>query len=241
MMADIPAWAILLLILSAIVLFFVVILLSTIGRAGLMRGAWLADSGASQLTFSQLFTEGRTYFLRVLLLQILLFGVSLTLILILAVPSALTLGLALICLWPLFCLLVPFFFGLSVLSKLAIAGITGENLGVVDSLRRAWELVRPNLLQVIAVALALGLGSFIIGAILGIPMLAIAAPLVLGVMRGASNIAANWAIVSVILFLLYLPVLLVANGIMTAYIDSVWTVVFRRLSGRGAQGGAEIY
>lgn len=241
MLNNIQPWVILSLILLIFVLILIVILLSTIGRASLMRGAWLADGGAERLTFSQLFDEGRRYFLRVLLLQLLLVGASLTLILILVLPTALTLGLALICLWPLFCLLIPVFFGLSVLSKLAIAGITGEDLGVIDSLRRAWELAQPNLLQVIVMAIALALGSFVIGAVLAIPMLAILTPLFIGIASGSSGFAANWLIISGVLFLLYLPILLAANGVLTAYIDTVWTVVFRRLSGRGPERGAEVF
>lgn len=229
---NIPGWAWLLLVLAGLVLLVLVIVLSAIGRAGLMRGAWLADAGETGLTFTRLFAEGRTYFVRVLLLEILLVALGLTLIVALLFPALFTFGIALICLWPLFCLLVPAFIALSVLSKLAIAAITGENLGVMDGLRRGWEVLRANLLQIAAVAFVLLLGGFVISAVVGIPAMAMLAPL-------AYNAGRTGAIVGVVLFVLYLPILLAVSGLLTAYVDSVWTVAFRRLTGRALAPAAE--
>lgn len=221
---NMPGWAWLLLIMVGLVLLVAVVLLSAIGRAGLMRGAWLADGGESNLTFRRLFDEGKNYFVRVLVLEILMVGLFLSLIVVLLIPAVLTLGIALLCLWPLFILLVPALIGLSVLSKLAIAAITGENLSVMDGLRRGWEVLRANLLQTAAVAFALWLIGVVISAIIGIPAIAMLAPLAYGARGGA--------IIGLMLFLIYLPILLAVRGLLTSYTDSVWTVVFRRLTGR---------
>lgn len=220
-----PGWAWLLLVMVGLVLLVVVILLGALGRAALMRGAWLADSGETNLTFRQLFDEGKNYFVRVLILQIVMVALGLSLIVALLIPTVFTFGLALLCLWPLFCLLVPLFIGLSVLSKLAIAAITGENLGVMDGLRRGWEVLRANLLQIAAVAFVLLLGGYVISSVFGIPAMVMLAPLAYGARTGA--------IVGAVLFLIYLPILLAVMGLLTSYVDTVWTVAFRRLTGRG--------
>lgn len=228
---NIPAWAVLLLILLGMALLLVAILLGTLGRAGLMRGAWLADSGETGLTFNHLFRESRAYFWRVLALEIVLVGLGLTLLLILGTPVLAAGGLALFCLWPLFCLLVPLFLLLSIIGKLAVAGITGENLGVVESIQRAWVMARANLGQVIAVGLALIIGSFVVGSIAALPAMAILGPLVIGIYRGASSgLALGGGLLLLVLFVLYLPVLLAVNGLVATYVDTVWTLTYRRLS-----------
>jgi hypothetical protein len=45
-------------------------------------------------------------------------------------------------------------------------------------------------------------------------------------------------VLSAALFLLYLPILLAARGLLQSYVDTAWTLTFRRLTGR-APGSAE--
>jgi hypothetical protein len=102
---DIPSWAVALLVLLVLVLVVVFVIIGALGRAGLVRGAWRADGGDTNLAFSGLFRESQSYFWRVLLLGILIVAISLALILSLIIPSVLTCGLILICLVPFFILL----------------------------------------------------------------------------------------------------------------------------------------
>ena len=224
---TLPAWAIGLLVLLFLALLVVLIVVSTLGRAGLVRGAWLADSGETNLTFSRLFRESQPYFARVLLLGILVVAVAVALLLVLIVPSILTCGIALIC-------LVPFFILLSVIVELAIVAIVGEDLSIIDSLRRAWEIVRANLALVIAVSLVIVIASSVIGFVVSLPLIAILAPAAALVSSNAGQASNTALIVSFFLFLFYLPILLGAQAIITTYVETVWTTAFRRLTGRPA-------
>lgn len=230
-----PLWAGLILAAGAVVLFFLVIVLGTLGRAALMRGAALADGGAPRLTFAQLFEAGRQYFARVLVLEILLVVAGLALVMVLVTPTVLTFGLGLLCLWPLFLLLGPLFFGLSVLFKLAIAAVTGEDLGTADALRRGWQVLRSNLAQVIAISLILLLGSYLVGSLIAMPVKAALAPVVIAAFSRADGFVRGGAVLSIFLFILYLPLLLAAGGMLMAYVDTAWAVIFRRLTGKTAQ------
>jgi hypothetical protein len=79
--------------------------------------------------------------------------------------------------------------------------------------------------------LILGVGGFFVGMILAIPFMLMVLPFVTGFLVGTdvSNIAG--ISVSVIGFLLYLPVLLVAGGIMRTFITGSWTLTYRSLIG----------
>lgn len=230
---SIPAWAVLLLLVLFLVLLVVFVILGALGRAGLVRGAWLADSGETDLTFRRLFREGQAYFGRVLLLGILVVAASLVMVLVLIVPSVLTCGLALIC-------MVPFFIILSVVVELAIVAIVGEDLSLMDSLRRAWEIARANLVLIIAVGLVIVIASAIVGFLVTLPLIAILAPAFIFLNSGSAQFSNSALIVSFFLFILYLPILLGAQAIITAYVETTWTVAFRRLTGRPALASAAL-
>jgi hypothetical protein len=236
---NIPAWALVLLVLLAAVVFVIFVVLATLGRAGLVRGAWLADSGAgteagNRLHFGQLIRESQAYFWRVILLDVLILGISLSLVLALVIPTVLTLGIAAICLWPLYCLLVPFFIVLTVIVQLAIISIVGEDRGVMDSLRRAWDVFRSNLPMMIAVGVIVAVTSAVIGFLASLPLIATLAPAFIFFSFGTSRVGTGALIAGILLFLLYLPILLFIQSIVTAYVETIWTVTFRRLTDQPA-------
>ncbi|NLG99063.1 MAG: hypothetical protein GX491_17025 [Chloroflexi bacterium] len=222
----------LVIVLLSVILAGIVILivLSTLGRAGLIRGAWLADGGDQSFNFSRLFNESLPYFWRVLLLGLLMFAVGLSLILILVFPALLTFGIALICLWPLFCLLIPAFWALALLFKLATIAVIGEDLGVMDALRRAWEIARAHISELVVMAIILAIGAALVNFLAGLPMLVVAAPLLSSVISGSRALFNGGILLSGILFLLYLPIFLAVRGILESYVDTVWTILFRRFS-----------
>ncbi len=222
---NIPGWAIALLVMLALVLLVVFVILGALGRAGLVRGAWLADSGETNLTFSRLFQESQAYFWRVLLLGILIAVISLALIVALIIPGMLTCGLILIC-------LVPIFIALSVIVELAIVGIAGEGLGVIESLQRAWEIFRANLAQIIAIGVVVVIISAVIGFLFSLPLIAILAPAMILINSGSAQASNGGLIASIFLGLLYLPILLAVQAVVTSYVETTWTVTFRRLTGR---------
>lgn len=226
---NIPVWGVALLVLLALVLFVALVVLATLGRAGLVRGAWLADGGESNLTFSRLFRESQPYFGRVLLLGILFVAISIGIVLVLIVPTVLTCGIITIC-------LVPFFIVLSMLVELAVVAIVGENKGVVESLQRAWEIVRGNLALVIAVGFVIVIASAVISFLAGLPLMAITAPVIIYMSSNSGQLSSNTFFVALFLFLLYLPILLSVQAILTTYVETTWTVAFRRLTGRAADG-----
>ncbi|MFZ0533262.1 MAG: hypothetical protein WAM09_08785 [Anaerolineales bacterium] len=227
-------------IIIALALIVLAILLGTVGRVGLIRGTMKAEQGAERLTFGELWRDGLTYFWRVfglnLIIGLIIFAVILALFIVGAILTGLTLGLFLVCLIPLICLIIPVMWAVSVVIEQANVALVVENLSITEGIKRGWQVVWANLGTMIVMSLILILGVGLIGgAIIGLPLLVVAAPLVVGVTTGTAEAIRNGLLVSGVFFIIYLPVLLVLSGILRAYTSSAWTLTFLRLTQKPSQ------
>ena len=234
--------ALLITIAIIVVLFLIVlaILLGTVGRVGLIRGTIKAEQGAERLTFGELWREGLTYFWRVFGLNLLIGVIIFVAILIIALTGVVltvgTLGIFILCLIPIICLLIPVMWAVSVVVEQANIALVVENLGITEAIKRGWQVVRDNIGNVLVMSLILILGVGLIGgAIIGLPLLIVAAPAIAGLATGTSVAIRNGLILSGLLFIVYLPFLLVLSGILRAYNASAWTLTYLRLTQKPSQ------
>jgi len=226
------------------VIWIVVAFFSTIGKIGLIRGAAQADGGAESLIFGQLFSESMPYFWR-------MFGLSL----ILAIPIVITVGglvaglvvfavsasggstaaglsvLAIVLVFiGCFCLLVPVMIVIGMIFSQAERAIVLEELGVMPAISRGWEVFRANLGPIILMAIILIVIAFIVGLVIAIPLLIIIVPTMIAYVAGGTQNTTPLILMGVC-FCLYLPVLILLNGVLTSYTESVWTLTYMRLTG----------
>jgi hypothetical protein len=232
---QIPLWVYLLSVLILILIIGVFVFLGTMGRIGLIRGAWQCDEyDEKELSFVPLFEDSLDYFWRVFLLSILV-GVAILIVLaIIFIPLILfgvvTLGLGMLLMIPVICLLVPALWVIGVVTQQAEIAIVGEKKGIFSSLSRGWEVVRPHLGVFIVMALILWLGSGIAGFVLALPGFLIILPLLGGLISGNSTLLTTGVSVTVISLIIYIPIALVLSGIIRAYITAAWTITYRRLT-----------
>jgi ABC-type multidrug transport system fused ATPase/permease subunit len=240
-MLDIGLWVeqnwVLVLVAAALVvfiLFFVVLVLSTFGRTGLVRGAWQADEGAQKLTFGALFAESGRYFWRVLGLAFLIFLVSFGVGIIITVFTAgfaiATLGIGLLCLIPFFCLLGIAGWIVEIIVRLGVIVIVGEDKGVFQGLQKAWETVRDHLGQSVVMGLILGFGGGIARLIVAVPFFFALIPMIPALMNGAEPAIWDGLKISALIACVYLPFAIVFGGIIEAYIGTAWTLTYRRMN-----------
>lgn len=219
-------WIVAVLVILGLIFLVLAIFLGTIGRIGLIRGTYQAERGAERLVFGELFSESMPYFWRVLGLSLLIFLIFLILFVPLILFGVLTAGIGFVCLIPLICILIPVGFAVTVVIEQANAAIVLENLGISDGLRKGWDVVRSNIGPMIVLALILFIGAAVVGFIFAIPIIAAVIPLVVG--AASNNTSPVW--IAVACCALYFPVLLVLNGILTAYIQTVWALAYMRLT-----------
>ena len=230
-------WVVALFILVVLVLFLVGLFLGTIGRIGLIRGTFKADGGAEHLGFMELWDESLKYFWRVFLLALLVGLAALVLVFALAVlaigTAALTFGIGFLCFIPLICVFALALVFAGVVIQQAEAAIVIENLGIMDGVRRGWDVVKTHLGPILIMWLILLVIGFVAGIVIALPVLItiIPAAIAFGV-ANAQGTTFDYTplIVGLVCCAVYFPFLLVLSGILEAYVQSAWTLTFLRLT-----------
>lgn len=231
---SIPVWVWVIVVLAFIALAILFYIIHTFGAIGLIKGAVEADDGATSLSFGNLWSQSLPYFWRVLFLNILVGLAILAATLVLMVPIILlgvaTLGIGLLCILPFLCLLIPAAWFVQIIIQQATNAIVIENLGIFAGLSRGWNVAIKNIGPMIVMGLVLLVGGAIIGFLLSLPVFLIFVPPLIGYMTGGQNMILGSLLVSAIIFIVYLPFLLVGTGILRSYISTAWTLTFRRLT-----------
>jgi hypothetical protein len=237
-------WIIAVMLLAAVLLVVCLVLLGlfagTLGRVGVARGSWLADDGHTKLGFSTIFKESLPYFWRVFLLFVLIFFVSLLLVIFLVLPIVLITVLSFGLIWLVF---IPFILPLGVLFVLAmlavralieesIVAIIGEDLGLWQAIGRAWKLLIEKPFPQLWVSFLLSLIEFMANLVFALPFLLLLLPLLFSLLFQSDVALGIGAGLSGISFLIYLPLLIIASGILYAYVGAAWSLTFRRLTGK---------
>jgi len=222
-------WIVAVFVLIIVLLVILAIFLGTVGRIGLIRGTAQAEAGVETLVFGTLFKESLVFFWPVLWLSVLIGLAFLVLIVPLVAFGFLTAGFGFLCILPLLCVLVPLAWAATIVLEQANAAIVIENLGVTAGVRRGWQVARDNVGPMIVMSLILFLLSLFVGVVLAIPVFIIVLPAVLafGIGQGESTAP---LLVAGLCFVAYLPVLIVLQGILNAYIGSAWTLTYMRLT-----------
>lgn len=223
-------------ILVILLITVLVIFLSTIGKIGLIRGTSQVEKGSEKLIFGELFSASGHYFWRVFLLNLIVGIVVAILGIVIAigygVAAIATLGVLGICLLPVICLLVPLGWLLNIIIEQATIAIITEDLGIGAGLQRGWDLFTKNIGSYLVMGLILLVVGLVAGAILGLPTLFIIGPAAAGLILGTKQAVNSGLIVALVCCAFYVPVLLLGNGILTAFTNSAWTLTFLRLTGQ---------
>jgi len=224
-------------------IWIVTIFLSTIGRIGLIRGASQVDGGAESLIFGQLFSESMPYFWRIFGLSLLI-GVPFLIIFVALIGGlaafAISMdggsevgGFGVLAMLPVFigclCLLIPVGFVVGMIVRQAQNAIVLEDMSVLPSLTRGWEVFRKSLGPIILMAIMLAIIGVVVGFVVAIPIFIVVFPAALAFLASEAQNTTPLIIAGVCLCL-YIPVSLLLNGIALAYIESAWTLTYMRLT-----------
>ena len=222
--------------------------LGLMGKVGLIKGARKAEAGASSMSFAELWTESLPYFLRMFGLNFLVglpfFLLIVILLVILGVGGlsafktgmsggslvALIIGMsgffiAVMCVVTIFSIIV------GMIVQQAQNALVIEELGVLDSLRRGWNVFKTDWLSIVILAIILSIIGGVAGFIIAIPMLIVLLPAGIGmaVTSGSAGMAIP-LILGGCCFVILLPFILLASGIIQTFTQSAWTLAYLRLT-----------
>ena len=241
---QIEAWQVVgfiaILIVFFLVLWAIMLAVSTIGRMGLIHGTVKAnaDEEAEKLTFSELFEAGKPFFWRVVGLNLLIGLAGFVLVLLIFLPMAIigvfTAGVGFLCLLPLICILIPVMWLVSVIIEQANIALILEDIDIISAIKKGWQVFRENIGNMIVMALILGIGGAIVGFIFALPIFLLVIPAVLGgILSGATDSALPFGggiAAAALCFVGYLPILIVLGGVLQAYIQAAWTLTYIQLT-----------
>ncbi len=214
--------------------------ISTFGRIGLIRGVLAAESGAERLAFGELGRESLGYFWRMLGLTLLLGLPFFVIAALMAASVVLSLasargmnegaaaGLMFLLLCPLVCVILLLALLLGLIAPQAENAIVIENRGLLSGLQRGWEVLSGNLGPILIIWLIQLVIAFAAGLVIAAPLLLDIVPVLVWAMP-TQNGALPFILIGLCVAT-YTPVYLLANGIVTAYLQSVWSLTYLRLT-----------
>jgi hypothetical protein len=223
------------LICLAFLVSLVFMALQIIGTGGLIGGVQTAD-GTGQVTFGQAWRIGTKYFWRLFLLGLLIGVAGFVIVLVLLVPGILiavgTMGIGVICLIPLICVLGVVGIVLGVLQHFAQFAIVLEDKGVIDSLKRSWEVVKAAVGPVIILGLILLLIGGVASFVLALPLILVVVPAVLGMVgllvEGGQTLGTVALVAAGLVCVAWTPIMFVLDGIVQTWTMSAWTLAYKQ-------------
>ncbi len=239
---QIQAWQIITIILGffllAIIISAIMAAINTVGRIGMIQGTVAAEEGAETLNFMELFNRGKPFFWRIFAFNLLATLAFVAIVLLLLIPfigiTAITFGIGLLCLLPFICILIPVGWLVNVILEQANIAIVVEDLNILDGLKRGWQVFQDNIGNVIVMALILGIGGGILGIILALPIFLLIAPVIIGVIAGSATgsdfLFGGGIAMALLCFATFLPILILLQGVLQAYIKTTWTLTYLRLT-----------
>jgi hypothetical protein len=223
------------LIIGAVLIFLALnLFLTAFCTTALIKGNLLADTGAEKLSFVEITSASGLYFWRIVGLNALLgvsgMGLIIGLFGVLLLLGVATAGLGMLCLFPLFCLLIPFGWFLTIVVTQANVAIVADDLSIKDSLVHTWKLVIGQFgpfvlvwLITVMISIAFNIMSTLPGMIGSMPMYGrmfspeyLNDPTIL--FESFSN-QMTWRII-------WMPIQYALLGILTAFYMSIWVQTY---------------
>lgn len=227
------------------VIWIVTIFLGAIGKIGLIRGTAQAEGGAESLVFGELFSGSVPYFWRMfglsLILSIPAFLVAIVVAVVVVGALAASGGsdagvVAVFSSVPLLigciCLLVPVMFVLGMIFRQAERAVVLENMGLLPSITRGWEVFKANLGPIILMAIILGVIGVVAGFLISIPFFLLIFPAMFAffAVSALGGGGSGSLILISVCACIFLPIALALQGVVISYTESAWTLTYMRLT-----------
>jgi len=205
-----------------------------ISSAAVVLGTKRADDDAEGFTFKELFNDSKPYWWRVLgVLFLIGFSVSVFFMVIfgcMSIFGAVTIGLGFICMVPLMILMYPLMMVLYAIIEESQVAVIVDDVGVIDAIKRGWELVRANFWRVVLISLIVYLGVTFLSSIVMLPLMS---PMFLipFLMDSGTDFSARTMMLFMGGFsLFFIPIMALIQGITITYLKATYTLVYLRLT-----------
>lgn len=146
-------------------------------------------------------------------------------------------GLAVLCIGGAFaCIAGLYSIIAAALSTFGERAIMLDSAGVIDSIRKGWDVFRNNLGNIILLAILMFIINLVIGFVIGFVSLALFAPVMITSMISLGNdgtIGAGTVILGVIAFIAVVVISAIISALFVAFNSTAWTLAYRQFTDRG--------
>ena len=241
-LTQIPDQAWLFIALGSIFLIMVwivfMMVLRSFAEPALIRGILATIENPRPLSVGEIAAQGRPFFGRMLLFHLVVGGSALIAVLLFVMGLGTfivgTMGIGLLCLLPLFLLLIPAAWLLELYLMLTTLALIIEDLTILGALERGWQILKNNfwtatltgmLLTVIRMAISIPLGILL--AVFLVPTIAFI------IFLGST---ANSIIPFLVLGALVMGFIILVSaglmGLLQTYLESAWVLAYRHFIGQ---------
>ena len=202
-------------------------------RSSLTLGIYTAEAGLQPVSFVHLLQNGFRYFWRILgnslLIGLGMMVVFLGFFVILGALSVVTMGFAMLCIQPLFFLMIPLFMLVMTLLEQSESAIVADELKVMDALKRAYELIKANIWKYVLITLIVYFGTNILISVVTFPLMIPMFFFMMRSMQGGldfNSMIRMQAVFGVVI----LPLMALLQGFSLTYIKSAMMLTYLRLT-----------
>jgi hypothetical protein len=198
--------------------------LGALAQGGLVAGFSMAQEG-QQVDFRSVWDQATNFFWRILVINLIPLGLGLLAIVLIVISFGL-------CALPLICLAIPIALVVSVFVKLSTNAVVVEDLTVGEAIEKAWLIMQTQLGELVVVGLLLIVAGVLASLLIGAPFLLTAAPLIVGWATGQQETVRTGATFLIVCGVLYIPVMIAFNAVLSTFTNGAWTLAYRRWAGK---------
>lgn len=236
-LSEIPpmVWVLIVLglVFVGVVLSILFLMAGTLGTAGVIKGTGMSeerDADSKPISFGAVFKAVKPYYWKVFLLNLGLRILGFFVVIILGIP--LILLTVCTCFLGLF-LLIPIGWFINLMVNFTTIAIIEEDKSIFEGIERAWQVITKNIGNVFVMFLILGVGQLIAGLIIALPLVIVPTPFLINLFASGFRTVTVGLILSVILFLVFIPFVILLSGVLKAYVLTSWTLTYRDLTAEG--------
>ena len=220
-------------IIVYLIIFAASIFLQIAFRSSLTLGIYRAEAVIQPITFVDLLRNGFQYFWRMLGIAFLIgvgtMAVFIAFFVVVGLLSAVTMGLAALCIQPLFILMIPLFLLVMVLMEQSESAIVADEMKVMDALRRAYELIKSNIWKYVLISIIIYFGTNILISLVTFPLMI---PMFFFIVH---NLEAgldfnNMIRIQAVFGVVILPLMVLIQGFSLTYMKSAMMLTYLRLT-----------
>lgn len=219
--------------IGVIVISLLSFVLSGISFASITSGVLRAEDGEEKLGVRSLFESGQKYWLRVLgvmlLTSIIVFVGFFAFFACLSLFGILTAGLGFLCIQPLTLLIYPLMLAVYGVIEEALAAAVADDLDVIASVQRGWELVKANFWSILLLSFIVYLAIGLLSAFVAIPFMLPFSFAPLFVDGSTPDIRSIMLMIGGVSLLMY-PVMMLVQGIGVTFLKAAYAIAYLRLT-----------